>query len=99
MFRGHGFSVDRVPNSGGLWLPGDLSGLEGYHLEAKRQETLHLPAWIAQSEADCPEGWVPTVSFRRNHGSVPDRWWSTLPTTDFMDLLRAAGVDPDVPCE
>ena len=91
IYREHGFEdVERVPNSGGLWLPGDLSGLEGIHIEAKRQETLALPKWIAQSEADCPEGWVPTVQFRRSRGRVPDRWWCCLPVTDFLALLKEA---------
>lgn len=90
IYREHGFDVERVPNSGGLWIPGDLSGVEGFHQEVKRHETLCIPKWIEQAEHDCPEGWVPTVIFRRSRGKTPDRWWAALPFEQgFLPLLRA----------
>ena len=42
IFRAHGFDCDRVPNSGGLRLKGDLYGTLPVHVEVKRQERAHL---------------------------------------------------------
>lgn len=85
LYRAAGFPVERVPANGG---PGDLRGLGGFHIEAKRQETLSLPQWIAQAERDCPDGDVPTVHFRRSKGKTPDRWWVCLKLEDFLPLIK-----------
>lgn len=90
VYRAHGFpDVERVPNSGGLWIPGDLAGCDGIHIECKRQETLHLPEWIAQAEEDAEEDTIPTVHFRRNYPKVPHEWWVALALEDFAPMLSA----------
>ena len=70
IFRAHGFDCDRVPNSGGLRLKGDLYGARlaqlGAHVEVKRQERLQLWAWWEQAVADAEDGVRPMVAFRRN---------------------------------
>ena len=43
IYRARGFDVDRVPNSGGLRIKGDLHGDVPEHIEVKRQE-IALPA-------------------------------------------------------
>lgn len=64
VFRAHGFDCARVPNSGGLHIPGDLDGLDGFHIEVKYHERPSIRAWIAQAERDCPEGDVPILAWR-----------------------------------
>ncbi|HTP25419.1 MAG TPA: hypothetical protein VMK12_07125 [Anaeromyxobacteraceae bacterium] len=84
IFQDAGFDVNRVPNSGGLRLKGDLWGENlPVHVETKRAERWALPEWLAQAEAECGDK-IPLVAFRRNKG----RWYACLPLTDFIDFLR-----------
>lgn len=83
--RAAGFDVDRVPNSGGLKVKGDLIGLAGFHCEVKRQETLQLPKWSRQSETEAPTDDVPLVIYRRSH----EPWRVSLPLGDFLKLVAA----------
>ena len=81
--------IARTPNSGGLFLPGDVggAGLNGVHVEAKRCERLDVPGWLAQTYRDCPAGSLPVLAMRRNkqrgaaahplgawHALVPLEW-------------------------
>ena len=87
MLRRWGFrDCARVPNSGGLFIPGDVTGVEGYHIEVKRQERLRLWEWIGQAQADAPHGSTPVVMFRKNGG----HWHATLPAEDLLWLLSQA---------
>jgi hypothetical protein len=84
LLRARGYDVHRTPHSGALeWLKGDLCGLPGFHIEAKRQETIRIGDWCKQAEADCGEN-VPLVVFRRSW----EPWRVTLRLTDFLDLLE-----------
>lgn len=88
VFRAHGFSdVDRTPNSGGLKIVGDLYGQSiedaRLHVEVKRAETLALPAWTRQAEADCPEGFTPIVAYRRSN----EPWRGSLDLNRLVQLL------------
>ena len=65
LFRTYGFDCDRVPNSGGLRLKGDLIGVPGLHVEVKRQEVARPWAWWEQAESETPPGSVTVVAFRR----------------------------------
>lgn len=78
--------IRRTPNSGGLWIPGDLSGVPIYHVECKRWETVSIPAWRAQAERDCPAGKYPTVMYRKNG----ERWSCDLALIDFLSLWMVA---------
>ncbi len=92
MLRRWGFrDCARVPNSGGLFIPGDVTGVEGYHIEVKRQERLRLWEWIGQAQADAPHGSTPVVMFRKNGG----HWHATLPAEDLLWLIGQAGVQSD----
>jgi Holliday junction resolvase len=66
VLRDHGLEVDRTPNSGGLHIAGDVTGLAGYHVEVKRQETLRLPLWVRQATDEAPEGAEPVVVYRQS---------------------------------
>lgn len=86
ILRQHGWKAERTPLSGGMkdW-PGDLqTNIPGIHLEIKRQEKLALPAWIRQSEADCPDNHVPAVVFRQSR----QPWRIVLPFDHWLDLLH-----------
>lgn len=86
-----GVEVRRTPLSGGLdWKadlidkPGsDTLARLGLHLEVKRQERLALPAWIAQSKRDAPDGFSACVVWRRNN----EPWYIALPFDQFLDLI------------
>ena len=76
IYRARGFDVDRVPNSGGLRIKGDLHGDVPEHIEVKRQEVLRPWLWIAQAESEARDmPWV--VVFRRNGSS-----WYALTTLE-----------------
>lgn len=85
VFRAAGFDCDRVPNSGGLRLKGDLYGSLPVHVEVKRAERLRVTEWLAQAEGECGDR-VPVVAFRQNGG----RWYAVLPLEDLADLLTTA---------
>lgn len=64
----------------------DVVGLDGYHLEVKRQETYQLDKWLEQSEADAKkknEG-VPLVVFRKSR----QPWRVVLNFEEFLNLLK-----------
>jgi hypothetical protein len=83
----YGLPVVRTPNSGGLHVRGDLTGVPGYHFEVKRQEALRLPEWLRQAHRDAAEdNAVPVVCFRQNAGE----WHAVLPLEDLAKLLDMA---------
>ncbi len=86
IFRGAGFDCDRVPNSGGLRLRGDLYGDLPVHVEVKRQNTARPWQWLAQAEAEAPPATVPVVAFRRDRSE----WYAMLPLEELVRLLRSA---------
>lgn len=65
----------------------DISGLKGFHVEAKRAEKVQIASWMAQAERDAERfGGYPCVMHRRNR----EPWRVTLPLTAFVDLYRRA---------
>lgn len=82
ILRAYGLEVDRTVQNSGYFLRGDITGVEGYHLEVKRQETLRVPAWIRQAEDECGD-LVPVVTFRQNRGE----WYAALPLRDLARVL------------
>ena len=74
----------RTPLSGGMDWKGDIQGWPGFHVEVKRQERLSIPAWVKQSEDDCPEDCVPLVVYR----SSREPWRVVLKLDDLLDLLE-----------
>lgn len=86
LLREFGLPCDRTVHNSGMFLRGDLTGVEGYHLEVKRHETLRLPAWLRQAQLDAPDGAVPVVCFRQNRGD----WYAALPLRDLARLVSTA---------
>jgi Holliday junction resolvase len=85
IFRAAGFDCDRVPNSGGLRLKGDLYGTLPLHVEVKRRERFNVWEAVAQAEAEA-DGRPAAVAFRRNRSG----WYAVVPLADLAALLAAA---------
>ena len=83
VFRAHGFDCDRVPNSGGLRLKGDLYGTLPVHVEVKRQERLQLWQWWEQAASEAVDGVRPVLAFRRNRSE----WLAVVRLDDLVGLL------------
>ena len=82
ILKAHGFPAWRNDQRyrGGFEIP-DVSarGLDGYHLEIKRAETLRINDWWLQAAHDA--GWrKPVVVFRRSH----EPWKVVLLLDDFL---------------
>lgn len=63
---------------------GDDIQVQKYRIEAKRRETLALPAWCRQIEKHCEPGEVPVVAYRQNG----QPWRIVMKLEDFLPLLR-----------
>jgi len=88
IFRDRGFDCDRVPNSGGLRLKGDLLGDVPAHLEVKRQETARPWLWYEQARSEAPPGVVPVVAFRRSRSP----WLAIVDLEHLADLMAGAAI-------
>ena len=62
---------------------GDVSGLDGFHIEVKRQERYSIRAWMKQAEQDANPRDIPLVVFRANN----EEWSVALDFTDFLMIL------------
>lgn len=63
---------------------GDDIQVQKFRIEAKRRETLALPAWTRQIDAACEPGEVPVVAYRQNG----QPWRVVLKLEDFLPLMR-----------
>lgn len=85
ILRGFNLRCDRTVQNSGFYVRGDLTGVDGYHFEVKRQETLRLPLWLRQAADDAGDA-VPVVTWRQNRGE----WYAALPLRDLARLLAIA---------
>jgi hypothetical protein len=72
---------------GGDDSPDVLHALPGIHIECKRVEKLELWGALEQACRECG-GKTPSVWFRRSRSF----WWTVLPSADFVELLKRAGL-------
>ena len=63
----------------------DVVGVDGFHIEVKRCETVRLHDWIKQAAHDCGQN-VPVVAHRRNG----EPWYVTLAAGDFFKIVKEA---------
>lgn len=63
---------------------GDDIQVGKFRIEAKRRETLALPAWCRQIEEHCGLGEVPVVAYRQNG----QPWRIVMKLEDFLPLMR-----------
>jgi Holliday junction resolvase len=68
---------------------GDDMQVGKFRIEAKRRETLALPAWCRQIEEHCSAGEVPIVAYRQNG----QPWRIVMKLEDFLPLLRGELTD------
>jgi Holliday junction resolvase len=68
---------------------GDDIQVGKFRIEAKRRETLALPAWCRQIEEHCQPGEVPIVAYRKNG----QPWRIVLKLEDFLPLMRGELTD------
>jgi Holliday junction resolvase len=68
---------------------GDDIQVGKFRIEAKRRETLALPAWCRQIEEHCGPGEVPVVAYRQNG----QPWRVVLRLEHFLPLMRGELTD------
>lgn len=80
-----GISLSRTPRSG-AWehARGDIYGLPGYHVEAKRGERPRIDEWYRQAEGDCPEDVIPILVYRKSRSKSK----VVLDLEDFLNMLK-----------
>lgn|GEM_PF-1925470 len=83
IFQTAGFDCERVPNSGGLRIKGDLYGDVPAHVEVKRHETARPWAWWQQASEETPQGLLTVVAFRRSRS----RWLAMVDLEQLAELL------------
>lgn len=93
-----GVELVRTPQSGGFVkkaekaddFRGDIVSADKdidikLHIECKNAQSWSLPAWLRQSESDCPKGKVPCVIMHKPNSSVD---YITMKLEDFFDLCE-----------
>lgn len=81
--NGMGFNTHRSQQYSGANGDADVEGIEGLHIEVKRNEHLNVEAALQQAERDAPGG-VPVVMHRKNR----EQWKITLRAEEFFRLWR-----------
>lgn len=101
VFRSHGLDVWRTPNSGALRIKADLGGLDGWHIEVKRQERFCVPDWLSQAYADAGVDGTPSrpvVAFRRSYrgaGDPASHWHAIVPLDVLCELIAKIAATRD----
>lgn len=84
VLRSYGYAVRRGQQYCGANGDADIIGLDGVHIECKRNERLNLYDAMAQAKHDAKTGEMPTVMWRKNSCE----WLVTMTIDDFMNLYR-----------
>lgn len=85
-FRSLGYDTRRTAQyCGNTGEAADVIGLDGLHIEAKHQETMHLYDWMEQAKRDCRRSNnLPVVMHKKNNHSV----LVTMELDDWVILYR-----------
>ena len=85
ILREHGFTDARRTQqfAGRTGDSSDVVGLEGFHIEVKRQEKAAIYEWRAQARRDCGPD-TPIVVFRRSG----DPWMVLIDLEDFLEVIK-----------
>lgn len=67
----------------------DVVGMEGYHLEVKRNERLNIYEAVEQSIRDARDGELPVVIHRKNRKP----WLITMTLEDYMERVLGRSKD------
>ena len=77
-----GYPAERGVQYSGLKGNADVVGVEGLHIECKRNEQVRDEAFLQQAENDARKGQLPIVMYRRNG----ERWKATVRLDLFMAI-------------
>ena len=85
ILREHGYEGARRTSqyAGVTGDSSDVVGLEGFHIEVKRQERANIYEWFAQSKRDAGTD-IPIVVFRRSG----DEWMVLLNFEEFLEVIK-----------
>ncbi len=72
-------------------VAGDIAGMPGLYVEVRRRETLNLPAWIREVEAEHPRGTLPLIAFRRS----AEPWYGAVPLGSLFQVLASTTTEED----
>ena len=90
LLREHGFDGARGVQYQGGRDSADVVGLPGFHIEVKRVEAFRLYEALEQAKGERKPGDIPAVFHRPNMRP----WVVVLEASDFLSLVRAAGIVP-----
>jgi Holliday junction resolvase len=90
LLREHGFEGARGVQYQGGRDSADVVGLPGFHIEVKRVEAFRLYEALEQAKGERKPGDIPAVFHRPNMRP----WVVVLEASDFLSLVRAAGIVP-----
>lgn len=82
--REYGYEARRGQQYSGASGDADVVGLDGIHIECKRNERLNVYDAISQSKRDARQGEKPTVMWRKNNAE----WLVTMRLEDWIELYR-----------
>lgn len=104
--KAFGIELTRTPQSGGFAkksnkaqeFRGDIVSIDEHielnlHIECKNAKTWSLPAWLRQSQSDCPKGKVPIVVFHK-HGTSED--YVAIKLDDFNSIVKPGSIFKEV---
>lgn len=94
IFQAAGFDCNRVPNSGGLRIKGDLYGDVPAHVESKFQAAIRLGEWWRQTRSEAPEGVLPLLAVKLQgvNRHKPKEWVAVVPLEALVALLAELGL-------
>lgn len=84
ILREHGIDARRGQQYSGANGDADVVGMDGIHIECKRNETLNIDNALDQAINDARTDEVPVVMHRKNKKP----WKVTMLLTDWMKLYR-----------
>ena len=85
ILREHGYAdARRTAQYAGVTADSsDVIGLDGFHIEVKRQERANIYEWFAQAKRDAGND-TPIVVFRRSG----DKWMLLIEFEDFLEAIK-----------
>jgi hypothetical protein len=82
--KSHGYKTKRTQQYCGSNGNADVDGINGVHIEVKRNENLNVSKAIAQAESDAREGEIPIVAHRKNN----EQWLITMKADDWFKVFE-----------
>lgn len=82
LLQTYGYPAERGVQYSGLKGNADVVGVDGLHIECKRNEQVRDDVFLQQAERDARKGLVPVVMYRRNG----EEWKALLRLNIFMAI-------------